>query len=284
METQESKGIPAHPQPEEPSSPERLIVRSADGTEIVVHKRGNGPGLVIAHGALSTAEDWAPLSAALASRVTTYTIERRGYTSAAERSSHSMEREQEDLLAVADAIGGAYLLGHSYAAIVALEAALAGPLHGLIAYEPPLPLDRPIGGPALPVYEAAVDRGDYDGALEIGLAEFVRLPKDQIAAFRQFMPERWDAMARFTPSWVREVAAIDATNLAITRYAEIACPTAVVTGTVSPQWLQAVAARLVDNVPHSRLITIADHAHEAHLSATDLLASEIASFIDATRQ
>jgi pimeloyl-ACP methyl ester carboxylesterase len=79
------------------------------------------------------------------------------------RSPHSIAREVDDVLAIAELLGEPALpVGHSSGAIVALEAALRSPLSfaGLLLYEPLVAVDAPLGGDALLDAGPALDAGD----------------------------------------------------------------------------------------------------------------------------
>ncbi|MCZ7544560.1 MAG: alpha/beta fold hydrolase [Anaerolineae bacterium] len=121
-------------------------VRSQDGTPIAYHRNGEGPPLVLVHGAIASHARWAAITPALAQRYTVYAIDRRGRGESGDAESYAMAREFEDVAAVVDAIGeGVNLLGHSFGALCALEAALLTPhVRRLIAYEPP-PVPVPEG-------------------------------------------------------------------------------------------------------------------------------------------
>src|ERR1700761_3070820 len=57
----------------------RQPVTSADGTELAVTITGEGPPLVVCPGSLATARDWQSVARALAPRMTTYALDRRGH-------------------------------------------------------------------------------------------------------------------------------------------------------------------------------------------------------------
>jgi pimeloyl-ACP methyl ester carboxylesterase len=102
-------------------------VTSADGTKISVSITSTGPPLV-SPGSLATAEDWQFVADALAPRMTSYAVDRRGHGASRDSPSFSIEREQEDIAAVLDQAGpDATLLGHSYGAVIALGLALRQP-------------------------------------------------------------------------------------------------------------------------------------------------------------
>lgn len=64
---------------------------------------------------------------------------------------YSTEREFEDIAAVVRSVPGAVnLLGHSYGALICLEAALrVGNLRRLVLYEPGFPVTEPLYPPGL---------------------------------------------------------------------------------------------------------------------------------------
>ncbi len=71
-------------------------------------------------------------------RSTTHAIDRRGRGGSGDSDEYDLEREIEDMAAVVESIAEpVMLLGHSYGALIALEAALrTDNLNGLVLYEP----------------------------------------------------------------------------------------------------------------------------------------------------
>lgn len=93
-------------------------VRSKDGTLIAYERSGNGPPLVLVHGALASHSRWATIVPDLEKYFTLYAVDRRRRGESGDASSYALEREFEDVAAVADAIGTeANLLGHSHGAL-----------------------------------------------------------------------------------------------------------------------------------------------------------------------
>ena len=130
------------PLPGQPSrlmdQPERVI--SEDGTPIAVWRSGEGPPLVLLHGAAADHSRWSPVLPALEGRFTVLAVDRRGRGQSGDPDEYAIEREYEDLVAVVEAAGdGVNVLGHSYGGICALEAALlTDRIRKLIVYEPPM--------------------------------------------------------------------------------------------------------------------------------------------------
>ena len=141
------------------SETEMEAVTSADGTEIAFERTGRGPPLVLVHGNACDHRFWdlSDVRPALAEHCTVYAMDCRGVgesgdvqqTKSAEPTGTSgsgdapeydLEREFEDVAAVVDAVDEPVtLLGHSYGALLSLEAALrTDNVHRLVLYEPPI--------------------------------------------------------------------------------------------------------------------------------------------------
>jgi pimeloyl-ACP methyl ester carboxylesterase len=249
-------------------------ITSPDRTRLAVTITGEGRPLVVAPGALCAAADWQLLADVLAPQLATYAIDRRGHGYSGDNEPFSIEREQEDVAAVLDLAGpDAILLGHSYGGLITLSVALDRPLAGLILYEPPLPLSGPVGGDAVVPFEQAVRDGDLDCALTLGLRHFLKLPDQAIDEFRR--APVWPVRASMTPTWAREIRAMDAFGDDLDRFAALETPTLLVIGELSPPWLTDTSRALQRAIPNSRLVEIAGHAHDAYLTGPDAMASVI---------
>ena len=103
-------------------------VTSVDGTAIGYRRLGDGPGVVLLHGAMSSSYNHVQLAEALADTFTVYVPDRRGRgLSGPYRKDHSLQTEVGDLAAVLEATGARNVFGCSSGAIVVLEAALTLP-------------------------------------------------------------------------------------------------------------------------------------------------------------
>src|SRR5687768_6369257 len=116
-------------------------VISTDGTPIAYRRSGEGPALVLVHGTAADHTRWQSILPALEERFTVYAIDRRGRGGSGDAPTYAIEHEFEDVAAMVDAISGPVsLLGHSYGALCALEAALrTDNVRRLVLYEPPIP-------------------------------------------------------------------------------------------------------------------------------------------------
>ena len=260
------------------AAPRKIAVTSTDGTPIAVSVRGGGPPLLVVHGSLSSADDWQTLADVLAQDLTVYTVDRRGRGASGDGADFSLQREQEDIEAVLDLIGPeTVVFAHSYGAFIVLGVAAARPLRGLIIYEPAPPLDGPIFGSTVDAYQELVDAGDLDGALAYGMLHFVKFTPEQVDQFRG--TPAWSSLAVLTPTWGRELAAIDAAEPGLDCYRGISAPTMMLVGELSPDWLVEVSRRLHATVSGSRLVTLAGQAHDAHTFAPKALVEEIVGFV-----
>ena len=121
-------------------------IRSADGTAIAYTQAGQGPPLVLVDGALCS-RSFGPmpkLAAQLTPHFTVYTYDRRGRGASGDTKPYAVDREVEDIEALAALAGGTVLVhGTSSGSALALEAARRIPAIGKLAvYEPPFIVDN----------------------------------------------------------------------------------------------------------------------------------------------
>ena len=152
------------------------FVASADGTEIAVFTSGDGPPLVLVHGAAADHTTFRVIGPRLAERYTVHAIDRRGRGSSGDTPPYAIEREFEDVAAVADAIGdgarGVPVIGHSYGGRCALGAALlTDAIAAVVCYE---------GAPTPP----GVKYGDATLADELAALERAGRPADLLEGKR----------------------------------------------------------------------------------------------------
>jgi pimeloyl-ACP methyl ester carboxylesterase len=255
------------------------FVGSSDGTRIGFTRVGSGPSLVFVHGSLSTREDWLPVARLLADRFACYVMDRRGRGVSGDSSAYAIEREYEDIAAVVSAAGRRpSLLGHSFGAICALEAALRTSVPHLILYEPPLPVGGPVAGAGLAEYRAAVATNHLDEALEIGLTRFVGLSARQVAELRD--TPIWSRFRSLAPTWTREIEASDGLSSDVHRYGTLTSRVLLVTGSESAEHpLKDATAALSQILPHVQLSKLAGQGHTAHRLAPQLVAETVAAFL-----
>jgi pimeloyl-ACP methyl ester carboxylesterase len=259
---------------------------SADGTRIAYEVSGNGPALVIVDGALCHRQ-FGPSRAvaeALAGGYTVHVYDRRGRgESGAGESPHSVEREVEDLVAVAECAGRrVHVLGVSSGGALALEAARRGvPFERLAVYEAPFILDgtHPAHDPRLPERMQTLVDQDRRG-------DAVRLFMRAVGA-----PAVMVTMMRLTPVW-RKLTAVAHTlpyDLSIVAphgqgrplpdgyYDRVTAPTLVLAGGKSPEYMRNSQAAIAAAVPDGRLEVLPG---QTHMVKAKVVGPVVAAFLD----
>lgn len=123
------------------------LATSKDGTPIGYVQTGDGPGLVLVHGALQTSRNFERLASALARSYRVVRYDRRGRGQNAVGGSDGAPdrfmRETDDLVTVIEATAATYVFGLSSGAILTMGAALEiATVDRVVLYEPPLAMQR----------------------------------------------------------------------------------------------------------------------------------------------
>ena len=237
------------------------FVTSADGTPIAYEKVGAGPAVVLVEGAMCYRDFGSSrdVAAALADDYTVFIYDRRSRGESGDTLPYSPAREVEDLAAVIEAAGDAYVMGQSSGAGLALEAAAAGvPMRKLATYEAPY-----IGAKEdfLAKQKQLIADGDRKGAVDYFMTTMVGGP--------WFMP----VMMRLMPKVFRQLQAIAHTlpydtelmagfEVPTTRFAAIAVPTLVMGGSKGKANMQKAVRDVGAAVPGSRLSILEGQTHQ----------------------
>ncbi len=262
--------------------------RSADGTPIGFTRLGSGPALIFVHGSLSAGDSWLKVATAMADRFTCFLMDRRGRGLSGDHADYSLDRECEDIQAVVDAAGpGAHLLGHSYGAICALEAAVRGGISRLVLYEPPLPVEGTgIGAhPSAKLlragerFRAAVSSGQLDEALTIGLRDMVQMDAAELSALRA--TPLWNSMAALTPTWPREMGVVGRLDSNLDRHKQLVIPVLLLVGTTTAAHHQVASTALAGVLPDVQTAHLHGQGHSAFRTAPEMVADEVSKFLQA---
>lgn len=259
-------------------------VRAADGTRIAYQRVGDGTPLVLVHGGLDDHTTWAGLLPALSERFTVYALDRRGRgrSDATDAATYAIEREFEDVVAVVNAISEpAHLLGHSYGALCALEAALRTTnLRKLVLYEPPIPIPpgHAISPPGtVAKMEKLLEAGDRDGTALTFAREIARVSEDEITAVRS--SPAWQVVIAVAHTIVYEVRAVEGYVFDPGRFRSLTTPTLLLLGSESPPYLKAATEAVAAALPHSRLAILSGQGHLAMHTDPDLFLREVVQFL-----
>ena len=147
-------------------------VVSQDGAMISYLTMGSGPAVLVIPGTLSLAGGYAAFGSALAEQFTVHLMDRRGHgVSSPQGADYSMRKECEDVLALQHKTGAAFLVGHSFGGLVALEAARNNPeLSKIAVYDPAVSIEGSIPMGWIPRYQQKLGEQKYLDAF----VEYVR--------------------------------------------------------------------------------------------------------------
>jgi pimeloyl-ACP methyl ester carboxylesterase len=259
-------------------------VTSRDGTPVAYERGGEGPPLVLVHGTTADHLTWELVQPELRKHFTVYAIDRRGRGESGSGSAYDIEREFEDVVAVIDSIGvPADLLGHSYGAICALEAALrSSRVRRLILYEGtfPVPEGTELYPPeALDRVRSQLEAGDQEGALTTFYRDIVLMSPEELEMMRS-LPV-WPARVAMAPTIPREARAEDGwfSDFDPARLSDFGIPTLILLGGDSPAGQKAAAEALEAALPDGRIVVLAGQGHVAQRTAPELFAREVVQFL-----
>lgn len=143
------------------------FVKSSDGASIGFNKTGNGPALILVHGAGQSSANFQKLASDLSASFTVFVPDRRGRGKSGPYGDfHGLRTEIEDLRALREASGAHYVFGLSAGAVIAIETARAEPeITKLAIYEPPLSFNGVHHGEWAPRYERELRSRKWGSAL-----------------------------------------------------------------------------------------------------------------------
>ncbi|HWF20980.1 MAG TPA: alpha/beta hydrolase [Acidimicrobiales bacterium] len=251
--------------------------RSADGTSIAFDREGEGPALVLVVGAFCDRATSETLATLLAPQFTVFRYDRRGRGSSGDTAPYGVEREIEDLQAVAAAAGGpAFVFGHSSGAALALEAVIAGlPATRLVAYEPPYIVEgtriRPAG--LAERVSQLLGADEPSQAAELFLLEGPETPAEVVTMMKGApLWSRFEALAHTLPY---DLAILGDQHIPAEQLATLDVPTLVLSGAESPRWARDAVEAVAAAVPNSQHLVLEGQTHNA---ADDALAPVLTSF------
>ena len=279
-------------------TPVQGSVISPDGTPIAVFSSGEGPPLLLVHGATADHTTWRSVGPILGWTFRLHAFDRRGRGASGDGHGYSIEREYEDVAAIADAVAdeaGAPVdvLGHSYGGRCALGAALLTPSIGrLVVYEgAPSPSGAGAGeagggGAAATGYRPAgverriaglIEAGDRDAALETFMREIVRMPQAELAAFRA--DPIWPLRAAAVGTTMRELKGEASPAASLEALAGVGQPVLQLLGGESAAPFREATAALDARLRDGRVVVIDGARHAAHHTHVDAFVAAVVSFL-----
>ena len=260
---------------------DRRTVASADGTTISVVSAGSGSPLLLVHGGMTSTARWQPIWPFLTARFHVSAMDRRGRGRSGDHTSYSLDREYEDVTAVATDLaerhgGPVDVFGHSIGAVCVLGAAAAGaPFRRIALYEPPGPQTVP---------HDWVDRattmmaaGEHGRAMASFLIEVIGLTPQTVANLRD-TPIAEDSLDIVAATLTREARAL--TTLDLDHLAQhVTQRVLLLLGTDSPSWAAAITQRLTDVLPDTTLVPLDGQGHEGIDTAPQQINAELTQFL-----
>jgi pimeloyl-ACP methyl ester carboxylesterase len=282
--------------PPNPFGDEPRLVRSpTDGVELAVFEvraerprdAAGHPPLLLVHGATADHTTWRTVGPALAASRPVFAVDRRGRGASGDAPDYAIEREYEDLAAVADALardhgsGQVDLAGHSYGGRCALGASLlTASIRRIVVYEgapvPPGMSYRPEG--LLEAVRSALGRGANEDALTTFLAGIVGMSDAELDAYRA--NPVWPARVAAAHTILREVEAEASPEASLEALARVTAPVLLLLGSVSRSPFRVGTDALAARLARAQVHVIEGAAHAAHHTHAGGFVAAVEAFLD----
>jgi pimeloyl-ACP methyl ester carboxylesterase len=240
-------------------------VTSADGVPIAFDTFGQGPPVILVHGAFSDRTTTAALAHVLAPDFTVIAYDRRGRGDSGDSPEYTVTKELDDLTALIRHLGGvAMVFGHSSGAILALSAAAGrSGVEKVAAYEPPFVLDGRRPRPADDLVDqvrALLRAGRRGEAAALFLTAGANASAQDVAALQATPDWAWYVGLAHTLPYDLAFCG-PGLRLPAVRFASIKAPALLIGGGTSPEWFRAAARATAASIPGARYTTLDDHDH-----------------------
>lgn len=280
-----------------------LQIRSRDGTSIAVFEvaatssedgstpkpaaaPADRPPVLLVHGATADHTTWRAVGPRLALTRHVFAMDRRGRGASGDGPTYMIQREFEDVAAVADALAteatGVDVVGHSYGGRCGLGASLlTHAIRRLVVYEgapvPPGMSYRPKG--LVEALRAALARGDNDAALSTFLAGIVGMSDAGLEAYRR--DPVWPARVAAAPTILREIEAEATEPASLDDLAAVSVPVLLILGSISRSPFRIGTDALAERLADARIAVIEGAAHAAHHTHASEFVALVERFLDA---
>jgi pimeloyl-ACP methyl ester carboxylesterase len=232
---------------------------------------------VLVHGAGSARWSFDAVRPHLEGRFTVIALDRRGRGDSTDGDGYALEREYEDVAAVArDAGEGAVLVGHSYGGLVAVGAARLLDLPRLALYEPVMGGEL-VTADTIERWERLIAEGDRDPVVREFLIEIAGY--DEAAIDELERSPIWELRRQVVATLPRELGAVLPHRFDAATLAESRTPTLLLLGTESPDWAVRSVRAHAEAIPRAETRMLEGQGHGANVSAPELLASELERFL-----
>jgi pimeloyl-ACP methyl ester carboxylesterase len=253
---------------------------SADGTRIGWTTYGQGPSLILVSGVSADRNRWQGVIPMLARQFTVCAVDRRGRGASEDGQEYSLQREFEDIAAVAEAVGeDAAVVGHSHGGCCALGAAtLTEKIAKLVVYEgwPPRPAD-PSEAVVLQALEELLEENRRDELLVRFFHDVVGLPLHQVESRRSH--PAWPGDLKAAHTIPRELRATRGFNFSDEELRAVRASTLLLVGSENLEQLQPSIDRLSSLIPKLQVAVMPGQGHVAMDTAPEAFCAEIMAFL-----
>jgi pimeloyl-ACP methyl ester carboxylesterase len=205
-------------------------------------------------------------------------MDRRAHGASGDTLPYSLQKEVEDVVAVVAAQPGpVFVLGHSFGAVCAFEAAFhTTKIAKLALYEPPVRLAD--HSAILARMEAMIRSGDRESALTTFMREIVMISADEVAAMKA--RPSWAGLLATVETSVRQDRALSQNQFDPARARTMTVPTLLMAGskTASPELKRSIDS-LRDTLPHHTLHIFEGQEHNAMDAIPQEFAATLSSFL-----
>ncbi|QLH84671.1 alpha/beta fold hydrolase [Halosimplex pelagicum] len=269
---------------------------AADGIEVEYERHGDGQPVVLLHGGMAPRQYWQPVLPHLEGYAAVVP-QRRGFGTCLDDPEETgpdevLEREVAYTRALVEDLDGEsdeppVLLGHSFGALTAIEAARgltadgeSDAIEAVVAYEPAiLPEAFAEHADLADRMAARLDDGDREGAMKLYVEQVVLAGEVEDL-------DGWLAEWPVWPDCVALVEEVVRMNRAVERYElpdrlDVDAPALVLAGTEGPDFLRESARNVHGALPSSRLVEFDGVSHSGPSEAPERTVAEVRAFRDA---
>ena len=251
------------------------------GTRVGYERYGEGPPLVLIHGAFSDHQtNWSYVKPLLAPHFTMHAMARRGRGATEATVGHSLNEEAQDAAALIRRIGEpVFLLGHSYGALVALGAAMEVPhlVRRLVLYEAAWP--NLIDEGSMECLEGLAGAGDWNAFATSFFGKVLEVPTEVLEALRRSAD--WAPILADAPASLNDLRALRRHDFDPEQYgAALTMPVLLQVGSESPRDFYITDA-LAAVLPDVAISELEGQAHEGMTTAPEQYAAAVRRFLDA---
>lgn len=261
----------------------RSSVVSRDGTEIVYWTSGDGPPLVLVHGAPADNTRWRPLLPYIEGHVTVHAIDRRGRGASRDAGAYRLEREYEDVAAVIDAVAGIRLTctatrtGRSWHLERRRSRRISADWSCMRGWPVPDPSIYALPAEVMERMNHLLAEGDRDGVVEALFRAVEDVSDEDMAALRS--APSWPGRVAAAHTLPREIAGETRARLEPVQAAKIRVAVMLMTGEESTDPAKTEVDAVAAALPDARLLVLARQQHIADILDPQTFAKHLLEFL-----